>query len=65
VDGYEAIRLIKGAWPACRMIALSIHEGPAEQDKARRAGADDFIAKGEPLHSLMDSIHKISKGDRT
>ena len=65
LDGYEAIRQIKAARPACRMIALTIHEGPAEQEKALRAGADDFIAKGESLQKLMDSICKTSEGDQT
>jgi DNA-binding NarL/FixJ family response regulator len=59
LDGYEATRRIKASQPSCRIIVLSIHEGEAEQEKAQRAGADDFITKGPSLHGLLEAIHKI------
>ena len=45
MDGYKAIRQIKAIQPACRVIALTIHGGEAEQQRAFGAGADDFIVK--------------------
>ena len=60
LDGYEAIRQIKVFQSSCRIIALTIHDGEAEQEKALRAGADDFITKGPSLYRLLEAIHKIS-----
>jgi len=71
LDGYEATRQIKTLAPSCRIIALTIHDGRAEQERAFQAGADDFITKGPALDRLLISIHKLStlsklnEGDRT
>ena len=62
LDGYEAIRQIKVSQPSCRIIALTIHDGQAEREKAWQAGADDFIVKDSSLEGLIKSIC-ISKGD--
>lgn len=59
MDGFEATRQIKILQPACRVIALTIHADELEQQRAFQAGADDFIVKGAPLSTLMDSIHKM------
>jgi DNA-binding NarL/FixJ family response regulator len=58
MDGYAATRRIKACRPACRVIALTIHTGRAEQERALGAGADRFIAKGTPLDTLMDAIRQ-------
>lgn len=60
LDGYQATSRIKGSQPSCRIIALTIHDGEAAQEKALQAGADDFISKGSSLNRLLESIHKIS-----
>lgn len=60
LDGYEATRRIKVLWPSCRIIALTIHDGEAEQGRALQAGADDFITKGPSLDRLLQAIHKLS-----
>jgi DNA-binding NarL/FixJ family response regulator len=60
LDGYEATRQIKASQPSCRIIALTIHDGEAETEKALQAGADDFITKGPSLDRLLEAIHKIS-----
>jgi DNA-binding NarL/FixJ family response regulator len=60
LDGYEAIRQIKASQPYCRIIALTIHDGSTERERAHQAGADDFITKGPSLARLLDSIHNIS-----
>lgn len=56
MNGYEAIRRIKGQLPACRVIALSIHSYPEALDRACQSGADAFIVKGAPLASLVQEI---------
>jgi DNA-binding NarL/FixJ family response regulator len=65
LDGYAATRQIKMSQPSCWIIALTIHEGEAEREKALRAGADDFITKGPTLQRLLEAIHKISTNGQT
>ncbi len=71
MDGYEATRQIKANHPLCRVIALSIHAGEAERQRAFQAGVDNFIVKGAPLETLVEAIHnaptfgQMPKGDRT
>ena len=54
--GYEAARRIKALYPACRMVALTIHGGEAERQRALAAGIDVFIVKGAPLAVLLKAI---------
>jgi DNA-binding NarL/FixJ family response regulator len=56
MDGYEAARQITTRWPACRVIALTVHDGEAEQHRAARAGVDVFIVKGAPVAALVQAI---------
>ncbi|HEX6269683.1 MAG TPA: response regulator transcription factor [Anaerolineales bacterium] len=69
MDGYEAARQIKAIQPTCHVIALSIHGGEAEQQRAFQAGADEFIVKGAPLEILLEAIRnapavgQMPKGD--
>ncbi|HLE13934.1 MAG TPA: response regulator transcription factor [Anaerolineales bacterium] len=56
MDGYEAARQIKTRWPACRVIALTVHDGEAERQRAAQAGVDAFIVKGAPLDVLVKAI---------
>ncbi len=56
LDGYEATRQIKAERPTGRVIILSVHAGPEEQQRARAAGADDFIMKGAGYKALVNAI---------
>jgi DNA-binding NarL/FixJ family response regulator len=56
LDGYEATRQIKAVYPACRVVALTVHGYPAARQKARQAGVDDFVEKGAPLDELVLAI---------
>jgi DNA-binding NarL/FixJ family response regulator len=56
MDGFEATRQVKALQPSCRVIALTIHGGEAEQRRAMQAGVDDFIVKGASLERLLESI---------
>jgi DNA-binding NarL/FixJ family response regulator len=64
LDGYEATRQIKAIKPSCRVIALTIHAGQTEQQRALQAGADDFIVKGAPLETLMKAIRNAPDLDQ-
>ncbi len=57
MDGYEATRRIKNESSTIRVIILSIHAGPEERRRARAAGADCFVVKGESYEVLVDAIH--------
>lgn len=56
MDGFEAARQIKALQPAGRVVALTIHAGDAERQRALEAGMADVVAKGAPLEVLLDSI---------
>jgi CheY-like chemotaxis protein len=56
MDGFEAARQIKTVHPSCRVIALTIHAGEAEQQRALQAGMDDVIAKGASLDVLLRAL---------
>ena len=56
LDGYEAARQIKYRWPACRVVALSIHSYRSAREKAAQAGVDEFIEKGASLHEILSKI---------
>jgi two-component system, NarL family, response regulator NreC len=61
LDGYAAAYQIKADCPACRVIALTVHDYEAARHKAFQAGMDDFIAKGAPLESLVQAISGLEK----
>jgi len=56
LDGYAAARRIKARWPACRVVALTVHDDEATQQKASQAGVDVFLVKGSRLETLVEAI---------
>ena len=56
MGGYEATRQIKGRWPSCRVVALTVHGYEAAQQQALQAGVDGFIVKGAPIETLVQAI---------
>jgi DNA-binding NarL/FixJ family response regulator len=56
LDGYAAARHIKGRWPACRVVALTVHDDESTRQKASQAGVDVFLVKGSPLGTLVEAI---------
>jgi DNA-binding NarL/FixJ family response regulator len=56
MDGYAAARQIKTRWPACRVIALTVHAGDMERHTAAQSGVDAFIVKGAPIRSLIQAM---------
>jgi DNA-binding NarL/FixJ family response regulator len=56
LDGLEATRQIKAAQPAPRVIILTIHTDLDTQQRAREAGADDFVVKGASYQILLNAI---------
>jgi len=56
MDGFEATRLIKAQIYAPRVVILSMHAGSENVTRARSAGADAFVAKGDSFQVLIDAI---------
>jgi two-component system response regulator DesR len=56
LNGYDAARRIKTLCPACRVVALTIHGGEAERQRALAAGCDAFVVKGAPLEVLVSAV---------
>jgi DNA-binding NarL/FixJ family response regulator len=56
MDGYEAARQIKGRWPACLVVALTVHGYEAARQKASQSGVDVFLVKGVSVENLMQAI---------
>ena len=56
MDGYEAARQIKSRWPACRVVALTVHGYEAARQKASQAGVDVFLVKGVSVETLVQAI---------
>ncbi len=62
LDGYEATRRIKADHPATRVIILSIHAGADAMQRAREAGADEYLVKGASYQSLLSAILRLADG---
>ena len=61
IDGWEATRQIKAdpATQAIPIIALTAHAMAGDEDKARKAGCDDYDTKPINLNRLLDKIKNL------
>jgi DNA-binding NarL/FixJ family response regulator len=57
MDGVDATRLIKQRWPRVKVVVWSMY--PEYEAEARSAGADAFVAKGEPPQQLLARIEAV------
>jgi DNA-binding NarL/FixJ family response regulator len=55
-DGFETTRQIKSQQPSPRIVILSMHASPVDQERAQAAGADDFVVKGSSYETLRNAI---------
>ncbi len=56
LDGFDTTRQIKAGQPAPRVVILSAHGKPEDQERARAAGADGFVVKGASYQTLLTAI---------
>jgi two-component system response regulator NreC len=61
LDGYEATGQIKRGDPACRVIALTVHDYETARQKAYQYGVDGFVVKGAPVDKLVEAISAIKE----
>jgi DNA-binding NarL/FixJ family response regulator len=57
IDGLAATRGIKSRWPETKILVLSMY--PGYREKARAAGADFFMSKGEPPERLLSALSEL------
>jgi DNA-binding NarL/FixJ family response regulator len=58
MDGLQATRLIKARWPQVKVVVLTLY-GEYEAE-AMAAGADAFVAKGEPADRLLATLSAVT-----
>ena len=56
MDGCEATRQIKARVPACRVVALTVHDDETSRWRAGQSGVDEFLVKGASIESLVRAI---------
>jgi DNA-binding NarL/FixJ family response regulator len=64
LDGCAAAHQIKACDPGIGVIALTVHGDLETREKARRAGIDYFIVKGDPVDEIVDAIGACAKRRR-
>ena len=64
LDGYEATRRIKAdpALKAIPIIVVTSYALSGDEEKARAAGCDDYVAKPYSPRQLLAKITRISAG---
>jgi DNA-binding NarL/FixJ family response regulator len=54
LDGMATIQMIKGRWPATRIVVLTMYA--TDRASVLAAGADAFLLKGCPTRELLDAV---------
>ncbi len=61
--GLEALRMIKEALPAVRVLVLSQYDDPAYLHQALAAGASGYALKHAAGHELLQAIRTVARGE--
>ena len=62
-DDFEAVAEISKRKLAGSVVALTIHDDPAERTAAKRAGVSLFLEKGISSKELIDTLRGLTTGD--
>ena len=62
MDGLTATRLICQAYPATKVLILTIAENPTYLIKAKQAGASGYLFKDSTLQELVSAIRQVLQG---
>ncbi len=62
MNGIEACRQIKQAYPDTRVLVLTMFTDPATVAEAVKAGADGYLSKGASKESVVKAIQDVSEG---
>lgn len=63
LDGIEATRRIRKAYPNSQVVVLTMHDDAPTVDRALHAGARGFVLKGSGAKSLCDAIRAVCRGE--
>lgn len=63
-NGVEAVRQVRDAVPATRILVLSMHAAPDYVRPALRAGALGYLVKGSGLDDLLRALRAVAAGER-
>jgi DNA-binding NarL/FixJ family response regulator len=63
LDGISATRQIKAAYPAARVLVLTVHDRTEDRALALQAGADGFLVKGAPVTDIIHEINRIMRSN--
>jgi DNA-binding NarL/FixJ family response regulator len=58
-DGLEATERIKAQHRETGVVMISIHENEETRERAKRAGVDAFLAKGNDTETLIQTIREF------
>jgi CheY-like chemotaxis protein len=61
VNGWEATRQIKKQMPELAIVALTAHALSGDEERARQAGCDDYLAKPFLPKELKDIVERNLK----
>jgi DNA-binding NarL/FixJ family response regulator len=64
VDGLEATERIKAQHPETGVVMISIHDNEETRERAKKAGVDAFLAKGNDTETLIQTIHEVGEKPR-
>src|SRR5260370_2227855 len=62
LNGIEAARHIKKAWPEAKLLFLTMHASPAYLKEAMDAGGMGYIVKSSANEELRTALHKPLRG---
>jgi two-component system response regulator DesR len=64
MDGIEATRAVKAAYPGTRVLIVTTFGRPGFLRRALQAGADGFVVKDTPARQLADAVRRVHAGLR-
>jgi DNA-binding NarL/FixJ family response regulator len=62
MNGIEALKLIRGQFPAIKVLMQTVFENEDKIFDSILAGADGYILKKTPPAKLIDAIHEVMEG---
>src|SRR5688572_10397088 len=62
INGLELTIHIRKHLPACRILALSMHNDKTHISKMLEVGVSGYILKNTGKQELLDALHKIHQG---
>ena len=64
MSGVQAILEIRSGHPKARFVVLTTYEGDEDIHRALEAGAQGYLIKGMPYHTLIEALQRVYTGGR-